>query len=363
MKLTHIVVAGAGIIGASIGYRLAKRGARVTILDAAEPGAGATGKSLGWINATFSKRPRAYFDLNQSGIAAWHRLQAELGGEPCVQWGGSVCWLPPGPEADELRSNVRNHQKWGYPLQSISDTRQLLPEVSAGEIGAGCFSESEGAVDPLEALTVLLAHARRLGADIRFRCQATGIRTGSGRVQSVETTDGSIEADAFVLACGVGSPPLARSAGVHVPLKDSPGVLIHTAPTVRLIDRVVLAPGTHFKQSSNGRIVAGGPIVAGVGTAITEASVEQAEEIRKNVVRYLPQIKNIPIEHVTVGHRVMPVDEYPILGFARACPNLYIAATHSGVTLAPFIGELAAMEILEGVRINCLEPYRPSRFD
>src|SRR5450755_536852 len=114
MARDHIVVAGAGIIGASIGYHLAKRGARVTILDASLPGSGATGKSLGWINATFSKRPRAYFDLNYAGMAAWRRLQTELDGDLHVQWGGSVAWAPPGTAADQLRDNVRNHREWRY---------------------------------------------------------------------------------------------------------------------------------------------------------------------------------------------------------------------------------------------------------
>ena len=132
MAPDHIVVAGAGIIGASIGYHLAKRGARVTILDALQPGSGATGKSLGWINATFSKRPRAYFDLNHAGMAAWRRLQPELGGELNVQWGGSVAWFPPGPEAEELRANVRNHQEWGYAVHLISDTHSLVAQRVRG---------------------------------------------------------------------------------------------------------------------------------------------------------------------------------------------------------------------------------------
>jgi glycine/D-amino acid oxidase-like deaminating enzyme len=362
MAPDHIVVAGAGIIGASIGYHLAKRGARVTILDAAQPGSGATGKSLGWINATFSKRPRAYFDLNYAGMAAWRRLQTELSGEPNIQWGGSVTWFPPGPASEELRANVRNHQEWGYAVHLISATHALLPVVTPGEIGAACYSEREGAVDPLEALAALLASARRFGAEIRFPCQVTDISVGVGRVQSIQTTDGALEADVLVLACGVGSPALARTAGIQVPLKDSPGVLLHTAPMQRLIDRVVLAPGTHFKQSSDGRIVAGGPIVAGAGTAITEASVEQAEEIRQRVARFLPQTQSLPVEQVTLGYRVMPQDEYPIVGFAPECPNLYVAATHSGVTLAPLIGEFAAVEILDAVQISSLEPYRPQRF-
>jgi glycine/D-amino acid oxidase-like deaminating enzyme len=359
-----IVIAGAGIIGASIGYHLAKRGAAVTILDAVSPGSGATGKSLGWINATFSKRPRAYFDLNHAGIAAWRRLQIELHGELKVQWGGSVAWFPPGPDADELRANIRNHQEWGYAVHTVSETELhgLLPQVTPGEFGVACHSEPEGAVDPLEALTILLEKARRCGADVRIPCRVTGIHLSGNQVKSIQTTEGPLEAGLFVLACGVGSPALARTAGIDVPLKDSPGVLLHTAPAPKLIDRVVLAPGTHFKQSQDGRIVAGGPIVAGVGTAITEASVEQAEQIRRLVAQILPQMRDTPVECVTLGNRVMPRDEYPILGFTKACPNFYVAATHSGVTLGPLIGQLAALEILDGVEVKTLDPYRPSRF-
>jgi glycine/D-amino acid oxidase-like deaminating enzyme len=364
MIADRIVIAGAGIVGASIGYHLAKRGARVTILDATHPGAGATGKSLGWVNATFSKRPRAYFDLNYAGIAAWRHLEKELDSALNVQWGGSVAWCPSGPEADELRVNVRNHQQWGYPVHMVAaaEFHRLLPLVSAGEIAAACHSEPEGAVDPVQALAVLLAKAKHFGADVRFPCAVTGIHRTQGRVQSVQTTDGPLEAGIFVLAGGVGSPSLANMAGFNLPLKESPGVLLHTAPAPRWIDRVVLAPGTHFKQALDGRIVAGGPIVAGAGTAITEASVEQAEEIRRLLATFLPQSKDVPVEQVTLGYRVMPEDEYPILGFAEACPNLYVAATHSGVTLAPLVGQLASLEILDGVQVQALTPYRPSRF-
>ena len=364
MPNERIVVAGAGIIGVSIAYHLAKRGARVIVLDAAAPGSGATGKSLGWINATFSKRPRAYFDLNVSGIAEWHRLQLELKGELQVQWGGSVAWFPPGAEAEELRRNVRSHQEWGYAVQMVDERelRRLVPAVSPNGFAAGCHSEDEGSVDPVEALTVLLTRVRGFGAEVRTGCEVTDVHVSGDRVQSIDTREGSLEVDVFVLACGVGSPRLAQMAGVRLPLKDSPGVLVHTAASPRLIDRVVLAPGTHFKQGLDGRIVAGGPIVAGVGTAITEARVEQAEEIRQRVERFLADLKGVAVERVTLGFRVMPEDEYPVIGFAGECSNLYVAATHSGVTLAPLIGHLAAGEILDGLQAGMLEAYRPARF-
>jgi glycine/D-amino acid oxidase-like deaminating enzyme len=361
-----VVIAGAGIIGASIAYHLARRGAKVIVLDAGEPGSRATGKSLGWINATFSKHPRAYFDLNCAGIAAWRRLELELRREIDIQWGGSVAWFPPGAEArgaeaNELRENIRNHQAWGYPVRVVEqhEFQQLLPKIAPGKIAVACHCESEGAVDPVHALTVLLNKARERGAELRYPCPVTGLDLARGRV---ETSDGSLEASLLLLACGVDSSALAAMAGVRVPLKDSPGVLVHKAPAPHLIDRVVLAPGVHFKQSADGRVVAGGPIVAGAGTAITHASVEQADAIRARLEQYLPAMKNVPTEQVTLGHRVMPLDEYPIVGFSEECPNLYIAVTHSGVTLAPLIGELAAIEILDRVPVDALAPYRASRF-
>ena len=63
MDANRIVVVGAGIIGASIAYHLVKRGAKVVIVEAVRPGAGATEKSFGWINATFSKRPAARISI------------------------------------------------------------------------------------------------------------------------------------------------------------------------------------------------------------------------------------------------------------------------------------------------------------
>jgi len=58
----------------------------------------------------------------------------------------------------------------------------------------------------------------------------------------------------------------------------------------------------------------------------------------------------------------MPLDGYPVLGFVNAVPNVYIALTHSGITLAPLIGELAAIEIVDNVRAEVLSAYRVERF-
>ncbi len=366
MDANRIVVVGAGIIGASIAYHLVKRGASVVMLEAVRPGGGATENSFGWINATFSKRPRAYFDLNQLGLSGWRRLQTELGGELKVQWGGSVAWASTDRTAEDLRENVRKHQEWGYATHLIDEDqfRRLLPNVTPGDFSAACHCEFEGAIDSVDALKALLRQVRELGGDVRYPFQVDELKLAGGRVTALRSGEISLNASVVVLASGVATARLAEMAEVSVPLKESLGVLVHTRPQPKLIDRVVLAPGVHCKQKLDGRVVVGGQIVAGVGTADGDAPEpgENGQRILKEAAQVLPGVRGVAVERVTLGHRVMPIDEYPVVGFSDRCPNLYIAAMHSGVTLAPLIGQLAALEILDGARVNLLDPYRPSRF-
>jgi glycine/D-amino acid oxidase-like deaminating enzyme len=239
-----------------------------------------------------------------------------------------------------------------------AELRQLLPHVAPGPIGVACHSEPEGAIDPIHAVTVLLDKARQYGADVRYPCEVTGFDLTAGRVRPVQTSQGAIGADIVVLACGVNAPGLARLSGVNVPLKDAPGLLVHLTPDRPILDRIVQAPGAHFKQKPDGRIVAGGQIVGGAGTA--DAPVADDLRIFSKVSDFLDFAG--AIEYTTLGYRVMPADEYPIIGFAQQCANLYVTATHSGVTLAPVIGELATLEILDGIPQPVLAPYRLSRF-
>jgi glycine/D-amino acid oxidase-like deaminating enzyme len=331
-RVNRVVVAGAGIIGASIAYHLSKRGAQVTVLEKQRPGSGATEKSFAWINATFSKQPRTYYDLNLLGIAGWRRLCLEIGADLQVQWGGSVPWYPSGADASKLQRDITRHQQWGYSAHLIDEAEihRLLPSISPGPVGAACFSEQEGTVDPMQALGVLLKKAQEFGTKVEYPCEVTGISVRSNRVGGVETTRGPMEADVLVLAAGVDTPRLARFAGVNVPLKESPGVLAHSTPQARLLDRVALAPGANIKQNPDGRIVTGTDFG---GSPVTDMSKEFGAKLLQNAERFLSRLKGAAVETVTLGHRVMPQDEYPIIGFSEQCPNLYVAAMHSGITL------------------------------
>ena len=357
----RLVIAGGGILGANLAYALARRGAPVTLLEKTGPAAGATANSFAWINSTFSKQPWAYFNLNRLGMDAWRQLDRELGGELPVTWGGSLEWYGDDKAAAALRESVKRHQVWGYPTEVVSEARlkALERNILFGTVAAASHSTAEGQVDPVRATEVLLAQAAKLGARIVHPCEVTGLDQAQGRLRAVRTTQGDIEADVLIIACGTDTPAVAAMAGIVVPLKPSPGILVHTTPQPRVLERVVLAPQAHMKQKPDGRIVTG---TGFGGTPSRDSSREAGAAFLKTASAVLPPLRDATLDTVTLGWRPLPKDEFPIVGFATGRRDVYITVMHSGVTLSPLVGRLAAVEILDGVKAEPLEPYRLTRF-
>jgi glycine/D-amino acid oxidase-like deaminating enzyme len=361
----RIGVVGGGIIGASIAYHLARRGAEVTLFEKTKPASGATANSFAWINATFSKKPHQYFQLNRLGALGYRHLERELGGELQVQWGGSLEWYHEAERARWLRQEVSSHQRWGYPtrLVELEEFRKLEKNVEPGDVAAASWSEEEGSLDPVRAAEVLVDHARRQGARVIFPCEVTAIDQKWGRLAGVRTTAGDFELDAVVIAAGVDTARLGTLVGIEVPLVESPGVLAHTEPAPPLVERVVLSPGAHMKQKLDGRIVAGMGFGAAPSALGTEEVEKEAEKVLEAGGRYLPGLAKLSLEKVTLGYRPLPRDGYPVIGFPEGAPGVYLAVMHSGVTLCPIVGRLASIEILDGVEVELLSSYRHSRFE
>src|SRR6516225_1507274 len=121
--MTKMIVIGAGVMGASVAYRLAQAGADVTVLEATRVGGGTSGISFAWTNA-HRKPPRPYHELNVRGMKAHAALRDEFGATPWWHGGGSLEWTA---EADRIaqRENVERLQSWGYRAEWI-DRKQVL---------------------------------------------------------------------------------------------------------------------------------------------------------------------------------------------------------------------------------------------
>ncbi len=358
-RRSRIVIAGGGMLGANIAYQLAKRGASVTLLERAKPATGATANSFAWINA--KKQPIPYFYLSQLGIEAWRELHAELGTELPVRWGGSLEWTNSAERAARQAETLRRFQSWGYPIHQIDERqlRALERNVRPGDIASAAHAEIEGSADPVGATEVILARAVKAGAQVRFPVDVVGLDMANGRLRAVKTGSGDVEADLIVIACGVDTPRIAAMAGLAVPLTRSPGILVHTDPQPIVVDRVLLSPIGNIKQKTDGRIVTGadfGP------AAVEDTSRQYGRQFLTTMSAVLPSLSEASVEKVTLGLRPLPKDGFPIVGFPAGRRDIYITVMHSGVTLGPLVGRLAATEILDGVRVDPLAPYRLERF-
>jgi glycine/D-amino acid oxidase-like deaminating enzyme len=226
-------------------------------------------------------------------------------------------------------------------------------------VALAAFAASEGHVDPVLATQLLVEQARRAGARVLHPVEVRGLIERKGRLRALATSDGEVQADVLVIACGSDTPVLARLAGFDVPLKESPGVLVHTRPLAPLVERVVLAPVAHLKQKPDGRVVVGADFE---GSARADASLEAARRVLVRASSVLPALAGEEPEFVTMGFRPLPRDDFPVIGFAPKRRDVYVAVMHSGVTLSPAVANLAAMELLDGITADPLVPFRPERF-
>lgn len=367
----NIVVIGAGIIGASIAYHLARRhGAGVTLVDGGTPGCGASSHSFAWINAG-AKSPASYHDFNRRSLEMWERFAQSLGRDVGLRWGGKVSWESTPERAADLRQRVQQLQSWGYPSRLIGEAelQALEPGLSPGDVAAAEYSEIEGQVEPQLVVEACVSQITRMGAKVASNTRVTGLVPGSGnRVGEVRTSAGNIPCDVLVLAAGVAVTDLAAQVGVDIPQEESPGVVIRTDPQPRLLHAVpvVYAPPVdsvhqevHIRQLSDGRVMIGEGSQESLNRDDSKA---HADDLLSRATHFLPSLAGARAVPVPVGFRPMPRDGYPVLGFTRNAPNVYIALTHSGVTLAPLIGQVASLEILDEARVEALELYRPERF-
>src|SRR5215472_14331909 len=107
----RIVVIGAGLYGASVAAALARRGARVTVVDAHAPGGGTSGATFSWTNSC-GKQPRAYHDLNVAGMAA-HRKLAALPHSDWYHETGNIEWADDETGRAALRAKVAGLHDYG----------------------------------------------------------------------------------------------------------------------------------------------------------------------------------------------------------------------------------------------------------
>lgn len=369
-KTKKVVIVGAGIIGATLAYHLSQRdGIDVTVLERDMPGSGASGHSFAWANA-FGKDPREYHTLNRRSLDMWYRLAHQLDTDIGIHYGGEMRWENDPQRAAQLRERVQQIQAWGYPCRLITrdEILALEPHLSPGPVLAASLSEADIHIETDVFIDVCLQLAREMGTVVYTKTSVTGFIIRDGNIAAVKTTNGEFSCDAVVLTSGVQTTELASLVQVHIPQLRSPGIVIETTLCDEVLHSVAVihAPSTdvhhqhlHLRQLIDGSLRIGQGTQEGINR---DDSQQHADALLDRARAYLPAIADAKAIPTPVGYRPMPLDGFPVLGFTESVPNLYIALMHSGVTLAPLVGEMATIEIADGIRVDWFASYRPERF-
>ncbi|GAA0247362.1 FAD-binding oxidoreductase [Cryptosporangium japonicum] len=352
-----VIIVGAGVLGCALADELTRRGAAVTVVDAAEAGSGTSAATFAWINAN-NKAPESYRRLNVLGIEAHQRA-----GERWFHRSGTIQLAHTGEQLDALTRKVHRFAAVGYAAELLtpSDVVALEPSLSAdGLVGAARYA-AEGWLDvPTMCLTLL---HRAVAAGAAFLPHH---RVGEVRAGRVVTDRGEFDADTVVVAAGNGSRALLRRAGIDFPVADasraSVGIISTTAPVDAGLTHLVRAEGIALRPARNGGITYADQPTGGQWALDDPRIWTVPALLLERARRLFPALNDTTTQSVGLGTRVLPEDGLTIADWVTPDRRTYAVATHSGVTLAAHLADVVADEVLTGRRHGSLAEFGLSRF-
>ncbi len=369
--MPDVLVVGGGVIGCSIVYALALRGARVALLERDHLAAGASGVAAGMlapqVEAAFDD---PFFDLTLRGRADHAPLAAALlddvGLDVECRATGIVRVALDEAERVELQRRWRwqtargLRAEWLEPAD-LGQREPLLAGATGRMLAGGLWLPDEGQVRSPRLVQALAAASVKRGARIDEGIWAVAFAREGDRISGVQTPAGPRRAGTFVLAAGVWSGDLARSAGVSLPVTSVKGQIVTLRALSRAPRHVIWSGDCYLVPKPEGQVILGAtmeegnydrrPTLAGVG-ALAEAALE-----------FLPWAGQLVVEGVWGGLRPAAPDRYPIVGRAPGLTNLVLATAHyrNGVLLGPLTGRWVADLIQTGMLGPDLAPFGPER--
>ncbi len=364
---TQIAIIGAGAIGAWTAYFLARRGARVTIIERSFPGAQASGVNFGNMRIQGRYLPQLPLSLRAQGI--WRQAEALIGTDVEFRQSGHMLLAMTLEHMAKNEAYARDAAGYGFhpELLEQAELRRRWPWIARNALGAS-YSAMDGAVNPRLVTPAIVTALARLGVTtIEGDKVVAAARRGAGF--SIETEAGSrLEAEMLLNCAGAWAAEVSDWFGEQVPLFVAGPTEMVTeplphfmVPTLQTVDASVV-----IRQVERGNVVvAGHP--RGPADAIRMRSRMAGAKTLVNlqkVADMVPGLAGASVIRTWSGIEGYLPDLIPVIGGSETTPGLYHAFGFSGggMQLSPGVGAVMCELMLDGRSDTPIEAFRIGRF-
>jgi glycine/D-amino acid oxidase-like deaminating enzyme len=351
-----VVVVGAGIMGVSTAYHLARRGAgRIVVLERDDVCSGSTALASGGIRHQYANR--IGIELTRHSIETYERFEDEFGVDPRFRQHGYLILVTTETEEAQARRNVALQRSLGVDVRLLSpeETRCRFPYLATGDLRGATWSPRDGYADPYLATTAIAARARDLGVTIRTGTEVIGFARGPAGIEAVVTAGGRVAAPAVVIATGAWSGVVGRLAGVDIPVAPLRRSKFITAPLSfeQIPEATPFVIDPHLGISLRRE---GAGILLGIGRREEAGSFSTAldwglaEPLVERAVHRVPVLADARLMRTWSGLYEMTPDQTGIVSTVPGVAGLHVVAGFSGHGFmhGPIAGRLMAELITDG---------------
>jgi glycine/D-amino acid oxidase-like deaminating enzyme len=374
----NIVIAGCGVVGATIAYELSQiKGLKITVVDQQPPAQASTGAALGVLMGIISQKTKGRaWQMRQTSIQRYETLIPELekltGRIIPYNRQGILMLLAAEEEISqwEKLSEIRHSQGWRLEILDKTALKSICPQVDNNKINSAIYSPSDRQIDPSALTLALVEAAQHHGVSFKFGVNVLGMTPAPSPETSkkfdeettcsfVETTQGKIPGDWFVIAAGNGSTEITAQLKQMVDVRPVLGQALHLRVEHPLgnphFQPVITGNDVHIVPISRGDYWVGATVEFPTNGIEIPPNPELLEFVRQQAITFCPDLAKATTIRKWFGLRPRPEKRpAPVIGKLPGYKNILLATGHyrNGILLAPATAHTIREMITRGVGIG-----------
>ncbi|MBI4336259.1 MAG: FAD-binding oxidoreductase [Chloroflexi bacterium] len=279
-KQADVVIIGGGIAGCASAYYLAKRGAKVVLVEKGRIAWEQSSRNWGF--ARQQGRHPLEIPLMLECNKLWVNLERELNAD--LEWvqGGNLRLAPDEREQARLEEIVKAERDLGLDIKLLSknEVQELVPTMRGPWVG-GMYTPSDGHAEPIKVTTAFARAAQEHGAKVYPYCAAERVLMAGGRAIGVMTPRGEVKAPVVLCAAGAWSSKVSHTVGLDLPQRSVRGTVAATTAQTPTAKVGVWGGKVAFRQKKDGTFY-----IAGAGAADYDITLESFRHLRMFLPNY-----------------------------------------------------------------------------